>query len=340
MQFQLRQRGRSSIDFAASLSATAAKLRPRVDAAVAALKLPEDLAARLDHVDTALRAHPARWFQVRLMNWASQHHGQITSDAFDEIADDLDSEFERLARGPTRIETRPGFQPPSYWDGVAFHRTTGGWTREHQGFIHGELIHPLYVARNFPGGIFKQRRAVLDELSERDYLRILELGTSSGHFTVALAEHYPNAEITGVEPSVPMLEQAQRFANERGWRWRLIQGIAEETGLPDESFDLVTSYILLHELPVAATRRVFAEAFRLLEPGGTLFMSDVRPFRDMDALAQWRQADLARRTGEPHWCDAASLDLSALATEVGFEAASSYGVGSANYPWVTVATKP
>ena len=33
--------------------------------------------------------------------------------------------------------------------------------------IHGELIHPLYVARNFPGQIFRQRTEVLKELGPR-----------------------------------------------------------------------------------------------------------------------------------------------------------------------------
>ena len=194
--------------------------------------------------------------------------------------------------------------------------------------------------RWFPGGIFQQRRDVLNELGDRRYRNLLELGTSSGHFTVALAERFPDAALTGIEPSRQMLEQAQRLANERGLRWRLIQGLAEDTGLPDAGFDLVASYILLHELPAGVTRQVFAEAFRVLEPGGTLFMSDVRPFRDMEPLAVWRQADLARRIGEPHWREAASLDLIELARAAGFDDARSYGLGDHRYPWVTIATRP
>ena len=43
---------------------------------------------------------------------------------------------------------------------------------------------------------------------------------------------------------------------------------AEDTGLADGSFDLVTLPFVCHELPQAATRAVLAEVARLLRPGG------------------------------------------------------------------------
>ncbi len=340
MEFNLRQRGRSSIDFAADLTAFSGQLHMAVSERIADVELPEDFDAQLDTMSQRLADDPQHYFGQAIGQWSGDQHGKITFDAFSEIKAELEPEFERLRQGGTQIETRPGFEPPDYWTGVDFHRTTGGWVREHQGFVHGELIHPKYVAKNFPGGIFKQRREVLKELGDIPVSKILEMGTSSGHFTVALAEAYPDASITGIEPGLPMLEQAQRFGNERGLSWRLIQANAEDTGLEDNSFDLVTSYILLHELPAAATREIFAEALRVLEPGGTMLMSDVQPFRALPRMAQWRANAGAVRGGEPYWREAASLDLAALATELGFEDARSYGLGERLYPWVTIARKP
>lgn len=340
MNFNLRQRGRASIDFAADLTMFSAQLGMAVGKRIADVELPEDLDEQIEVMAKKLDGDLQHRISLGLGEWSGTQHGKITEDAFKEIQPELEPEFERLRQGGTQIETRPGFEPPDYWVGVDFHRTTGGWVREHQGFIHGELIHPKYVAKNFPGGIFKQRREVLKELGDRPFKSILEMGTSSGHFTVALAEGYPEASITGVEPGLPMLEQAQRFGNERGLSWRLIQANAEDTGLPDASFDLVTSYILLHELPAKATREIFAEAFRLLEPGGVMMMSDVQPFRALPPIAQWRATSGALRGGEPYWREAASLDLAALATELGFENARSYGLGERQYPWVTIAHKP
>jgi ubiquinone/menaquinone biosynthesis C-methylase UbiE len=137
-----------------------------------------------------------------------------------------------------------------------------------------------------------------------------------------------------------MLEQAQRTGNEMGCAWRLIQAPFEDSGLPDESFDLVTSYIVLHEIPVAATHTMFAEAFRLLRPGGQCLMTDIRPHRDRDDLDVWQQEFNAVNGGEPFWREAAQLNLADVAAEHGFVDAKSYGLGELHYPWVTIATKP
>lgn len=340
MEFTLGQRGRASIDFAADLAAFASQLHQTVDQRTAAVELPEDMDQQLEFMAQHLSDDSQYQFGVALEDWTGTHHGRITGAAFTEIQQELEPAFERLRRGGTQIEIHAGYQPPEYWIGVEFHRTTGGWERPHQGFIHGELIHPRYVAKKFPGGIFQQRREVLRELGDRNFCNILEMGTSSGHFTVALAETWPDANLTGIDPSLPMLEQAQRYGNERGASWRLIQASAEDTGLADNSFDLVASYIVLHELPARATHKVFAEALRVLEPGGMMLMGDVPPLRELEPTAQWRTNSKALRGGEPYWREAASLDLAALATELGFADARSYGLGASHYPWVTVARKP
>ncbi len=340
MDINLKQRGRSSIDFAADLTGSAGSLAKSVNTRLSRLSLVDDIDARDKQVKEFLGDSNPNWFSRQISKWCSVTHGVITGDAFAEIQPELESQFNELRKGPTQIEANPNCEYPDYWTGVDFHRTTGGWVRENQGFIHGELIHPLYVGKNYPGNIFQQRRDVLGELGGRKFERILEMGTSSGHYTLQLAAEYPQAAITGIELGLPMLEQAQRFANERGLSWRLIQAPAEKTGLPDASFDLVTSYILLHELPASANKAVFEEAYRLLEPGGAILMADVRPFRDMTRLEEWQAIDMTKRGGEPYWVEAASLDLAKLASNIGFVNAKSYGLGERGYPWVTIAYKP
>ena len=344
MDVHLRQRGRASIEFAADLGRIAARLSAgtRRQIQQTAPQLAEDLDERLRQVDAAL-ADSAMFRSYRqLGEWMSDSHGRITIDAFEEIRSEIEPEMARLKEGSTTLEANPECEIPDYWQGVEIHRTTGGWDgHQHMGFIHGELIHKRYVAKNYyGGGIFKQRGEVLNELPREDYGDIFEMGTSSGHYTVPLAERFPNAKITGCDLSIPMLEHAQRTGNELGCSWRLIQVPMEHTGLLDQSFDLVTSYIVLHEIPVAATRAMFAEAFRLLRPGGEMLMTDIRPHRDRDALDVWQQEFNAVNGGEPYWREAALLDLAALATELGFVDAKSYGLGEMHYPWVTLATKP
>lgn len=345
MRVELRQRGRASVDFLADIGSWSGGLAPRVNAEMASRGLDEaglaaDLDERLDQVQRTMADSPRFFAWSQLGEWLSGRHGDAATEAFEEIREDLAPEFERLEHGPATLERRLD-EVPEYFRGVEFHRTRGGWDgHPHQGFIHGEIIHKKYVAKNYPGDIFGQRRRILEELPRADYRRIFEMGTSSGHFTIPLQETFPDAEIWGCDLSATMLEHARRVANERGWAWRLLQVPAENTGLPAASFDLVASFILLHELPASAIRAVFREAFRLLEPGGDLIVSDVRPFRDMDRLTEWRAYYLAVHGGEPYWREAATIDLAAAAEEIGFVDARSYGLEPLRYPWVTVAHKP
>ena len=347
MDFQLRQRGRASMNFLVALSGG---MRPLMwtwahelaDAQVSAHTLPDDLDERQRKIDQTLAGSKAYAATGLLMEFASVQHGRVARDAFEESRDLLQPALDRLEKsGPATLTVDPGFEAPDYFRDVWFHRTTGGWDgHPQQGFIHGELIHRHYVSKNYPGDIFAQRRRALAELPRQDYACILEMGTSSGHFTVALQTVFPEARITGVDISLPMLKQALRVANENGWDWDLHQRAAEDTGFADASFDLVASYIIFHEMPATAIRATFAEAFRLLEPGGQMLMSDVTPYAAVDKMASWRADWIAANGGEPYWREAASMDWAADARAAGFVDVSAHGIDGAPYPWIVTGTKP
>lgn len=347
MDFQLRQRGRASMDFLIALSEAGRPLGARwtgelAERQVTAASLPDDMDTRHDAIESALSDSKAWGTSGLLMEFGSVQHGRFARESYEESRDLLEPEIERLeAKGPATLAVDPDFVQPDYFQDVWFHRTTGGWDgHPQQGFIHGELIHRHYVSKLYPGDIFAQRKRVLAELPRQDYTRILEMGTSSGHFTVGLAQTFPDADITGVDLSLPMLRQALRVANENGWAWDLHQRAAEDTGFADSSFDLVASYIIFHEMPAHAIRATFAEAFRVLEPGGSMLMSDVTPYAAVDKMASWRADWLARNGGEPWWREAASMDWGAEARAAGFVDVESRGIDGAPYPWIVMGTKP
>ncbi len=96
----------------------------------------------------------------------------------------------------------------------------------------------------------------------------LDLGTGTGHTAAALAEHA--AQVIGLDVSTGMLRAAGELY--RRPNLEFIQAPAQETGLPSESFDIITARHTLHHHPdLAAT---LAEAARLLKPGGRLVIAD------------------------------------------------------------------
>lgn len=148
------------------------------------------------------------------------------------------------------------------------------------------------------------------------FTRILDMGCGFGKSTTPLARHIPEAEVVGMELSAPCLKLAAVEAAEmqaRNVSYR--QADILDSGLPDESFDLVTSTQLLHELPVAEIHRALAESFRLLKPGGFVMHLDFRTRNPFEAFLMHGHA---KRNNEAFMEDFDRMDVGAAFKEAGF----------------------
>jgi ubiquinone/menaquinone biosynthesis C-methylase UbiE len=92
---------------------------------------------------------------------------------------------------------------------------------------------------------------------------VLEVGCGTGDYIVAL-QQLTGATCVGVDASAEMLGAARRQSSVV----KLIRGRAEALPLADQQFDLVFSVNVIHH--VAARPAYFAEARRVLRPGGRL----------------------------------------------------------------------
>lgn len=148
---------------------------------------------------------------------------------------------------------------------------------------------------------------------------ILDLGCSVGMSTFALQKIYPQAKITGLDLSPYFLSVADYRSQQRNVQINWLHAAAESTGLADNSFDLVSAFLMFHELPQSATRQIFHEARRLLRPGGYLALMDMNPHSEIYAKMPPYILTLLKST-EPYLDEYFALDIKQALTEVGFTA--------------------
>ncbi|NWF60295.1 MAG: class I SAM-dependent methyltransferase [Fischerella sp.] len=147
---------------------------------------------------------------------------------------------------------------------------------------------------------------------------ILDLGCSVGMSTFALQELYPQAKITGLDLSPYFLAVAQYRSQQHHYNINWVHAAAEATGLPDACFDLVSIFLVCHELPQSPTQQIFAEARRLLRPGGHLAIMDMNPKAEAYKKMPPYVLTLLKST-EPYLDEYFSLDIEQALVEAGFQ---------------------
>ena len=107
--------------------------------------------------------------------------------------------------------------------------------------------------------------------------------------------------------------------DEHGLAWQLYQAAGEQLPFADNSFDLVTSYAMFHELPLHASLANLREYLRVLKPGGYAVVGDVKAYHAYNNYERWKN-DYWNQVhgGDPFWREYASTDLAGIATEAGF----------------------
>jgi ubiquinone/menaquinone biosynthesis C-methylase UbiE len=148
---------------------------------------------------------------------------------------------------------------------------------------------------------------------------ILDIGCSVGMSTFALAELYPQAQITGLDLSPYYLAVANYQSQKQNKPVTWVHAAGENTGLPAQSFDFVSAFLIFHELPQSAAQGILKEAHRLLKPGGYLGIMDMNPFSEIYRQMPPYILTLLKST-EPYLDQYFTLDINQAFLEAGFHA--------------------
>jgi ubiquinone/menaquinone biosynthesis C-methylase UbiE len=182
-------------------------------------------------------------------------------------------------------------------DKLRFYSTID-WQQESDHFRQANLIYPhYYSSQNFhgiEGGYLNCVAAItydavtafasppsetwirqqLISAIEGQPRRILDLGCGTGSATLMLKQAFGQATVMGLDLSPYMLVVAEKKAQQTGLDIQWQHGLAEDTGLEEACFDLVTASFLLHETPPKISQLILQECFRLIKPGGQVIILD------------------------------------------------------------------
>jgi ubiquinone/menaquinone biosynthesis C-methylase UbiE len=103
---------------------------------------------------------------------------------------------------------------------------------------------------------------------------VLDLGCGTGTLTILAKKRYPSVNVTGVDIDPAVLEIARKKAAQAGVQigWEI--GMADDLTYDEATFDLVLSSLMFHHLQSIAKVHALEQTFRVLRPGGELFIVD------------------------------------------------------------------
>jgi ubiquinone/menaquinone biosynthesis C-methylase UbiE len=217
--------------------------------------------------------------------------------------------------------TNPKTQYPDYYL-TSFHAYSEGnmgWEPAMEVEVAAYSVHAKIFAETGKNGDQQLRDSyhqVVQEIITTAPQQIVDIGCSVGMSTVAMQSVYPQAQITGIDLSPYFLTVANYRHGCENIQW--VHAAAEHTNLPESSYDLVSLFLICHELPQSATLQIFQEAKRLLKPGGHIAIMDMNPASEIYSQMPPYILTLLKST-EPYLDQYFSLDIDKALQTAGFK---------------------
>lgn len=247
-------------------------------------------------------------------------------DSVEPRLDELAAKAQALPTGLGSLRLDPALQVPRYVTAVDIHCQPGGYAHElFDGDVAAGAIYDrsINMYQSGAGGMTDYMGRIVIQYLDKVWpgfrpARILDLGCTIGHSTLAYARRYAEAEIHAIDVSAPLLRYAHARAESLGVAVHFSQQNAEHTDFPDGHFDLVVSHILAHETSAQAWPAILAEARRLLAPGGLSVHVDLPQLDEIDPYRRFIYTNETQFNNEPFWTAYRQMDLHAAMRGAGF----------------------
>jgi SAM-dependent methyltransferase len=139
------------------------------------------------------------------------------------------------------------------------------WTKTNAEYT-GPNARKAWAEEDFAWSVFGSPESELNVLGDVNGLDVVELGCGTAYFSAWLAKR--GARPVGVDPTPAQLATARTMQAEFGLEFPLLEAVAEDVPLPDDSFDLAVSQYGASIW--ADPYRWIPEAARLLRVAGRL----------------------------------------------------------------------
>lgn len=285
-------------------------LRDEYEAAVAGIDAPTSADAARPLVDKLPSLTRWAWLDRHIQDrlWATvEDMVEDRVEALSECLAERDDDLGTLTIDPDQVY-------PAYYEKTDFHRQEGGiWRDDRSAAVYAMGARVIHIGKN---DNFALHDAFARDIEVGGPRRILDLACGFGKTTFSLKKKYPDASVEGIDLAAPCLRLARRMATDWGLAidWR--QGDIENLPYGEAEFDLVTTTMTLHELPLDAIARTLEEAHRVLKPGGQLVVLENplvgEPLRDV--LTQYHSEIIM----EPFHFDFRRADMCEFARAAGF----------------------
>ena len=216
-----------------------------------------------------------------------------------------------------------------------FHFQTDGYLSEYSAELYEHQVELL-----FSGTADAMRRLIIRPLKEAlkkdlesrsSRLRFLELAGGTGRTTRFMSLAFDNSHFTVSDLSASYLKLAQKKLSDLQ-NIDFVRADATATDFKSESFDVVFTVFLFHELPLEEREKVIQEARRLLKPGGYFAAVDSLQLDDHPQLNQFL-LDFPKQFHEPFYTNYIKNPVAPILEGGGFQMVET-GTGFLSRYWL------